>query len=135
MRLRNKIINREMVSYIVVGALTTVVSLGVYFGITEVWGLNNIIGVQVANAVSWLLSVFFSFVCNKWIVFQRGDGFFWSECLKFYMARLTTLFLEAGMLVAFVLLAGIDDKIVKLLSQAVNIIVNYVLSKYVVFKR
>ena len=128
----------EIINYIIVGGLTTVVSL-LSFYIVRIFILTNDsqIDIQIANIISWFLSVLFAFITNKKYVFksnEKGKEKL-KEMIKFYLSRVTTLFIE--MLTMWILtdLINIDDKIAKLIVQVILVILNYVFSKLFVFKK
>ena len=55
--------------------------------------------------------------------------------MSFYLARISTLVLDMLIMYVFSTLIGFNDKIIKLVVQFVVVILNYMLSKFVVFKR
>lgn len=126
---------RELIAYVIVGALTTIVSLGSYY-LCVVTFLNPKIPVQLqlANIISWICAVLFAFVTNRKYVFNSNNKKM-IELIKFVGARLTTLIIDMGCMALFVTLAHINDKIAKLLVQIIVFVLNYVFSKFFVFKK
>lgn len=127
----------ELVNYIIVGALTTVVSLLSFFLLRTYILVNNTqIDIQSSNVISWVLAVIFAFFTNKKYVFKsktKGkEGL--KEVINFFLARVTTLFIEIFFMWIFTCLIRIDDKISKLIIQVIVLILNYVFSKIFVFK-
>ena len=61
---------KELINYLIVGGLTTVVSLGVYYG-CELTFLNPEVPVQLqaANVLSWIAAVTFAYFTNRKYVF------------------------------------------------------------------
>ena len=57
------------------------------------------------------------------------------EAAAFYGARVATLLMDMGCMFLLVTLAGINDKIAKLLVQVIVLVANYVLSKFLVFRK
>lgn len=126
--------NREIIMYLIFGVLTTVVSLAVYYLCTNtVLNAEDAFQLQIANVISWFVSVLFAFITNRMFVFKSNGK--WSlEMIKFYSSRVTTLLLDMLMMFVLVTLIGVDDMISKIIVQFVVIVANYVLSKLLVFK-
>lgn len=126
--------HREMILYLVFGVLTTVVSLASYFILTNTV-LNPDIAwmLQMANVISWILSVLFAYITNRKYVFDSHDSVK-KEFPKFMISRVFSLLIDMFMMFLFVSVLHYNDKIIKLISQVVIIILNYVFSKVFVFK-
>lgn len=128
----------EIINYLIVGILTTIVSL-LSFYIVRIFFLttSSQIDIQIANIISWILSVLFAFVTNKKYVFKsKGKGKEKTiEMIKFYLSRLTTLFIDMATMWLLTALVNIDDKIAKLIVQVILVVLNYVFSKLFVFKK
>ena len=89
---------------------------------------------QIANIISWVTCVTFAYFTNKNYVFIQKEKSI-REALPFYLSRLSTLLLD--MLLMFILVTKLNmyDKICKLIVQIIIIILNYILSKLLVFKK
>ncbi len=140
--------HRELISYVFWGVMTTVVNYVTYFLLTE--GLR--VYYLTSNVIAWAVSVLFAYFVNKLYVFQSRD-WAWQVALRelWQMAasRLLTLGLETIIIWFFVdtllcgdavfqLTGGIyihGDAIVKLAANVVVVVVNYVLSKFIIFKQ
>lgn len=126
----------EIINYIIIGGLTTVVSLLVYYGLTyTVFDPNNSFELQVTNIISWIASVTFAYFTNRKYVFKQKNKITFKEMSGFYLSRVSTLILDMLLMYIFVTKLKFNDKIIKLIVQAVVIILNYVLSKLFVFKK
>lgn len=127
---------REIIMYLIFGVLTTVVSLVTYYLLVyTILNPNNAIQLQLANIISWIASVTFAYLTNRSIVFQSKNKNKLKEAGNFVVTRLATLVID--MLIMFVgvtLLKG-NDKLLKLISQVIVIVSNYVFSKLFVFKK
>ena len=128
--------NKEVLMYLIFGVLTTIVSLAIYYALTyTVLDANNSIQLQIANVISWVGGVIFAYVTNRKYVFESKNKNKVAEAGKFVSARLVTLLMDmAIMFVGVTLLKG-NDKILKIISQIVVIVSNYVFSKLIVFKK
>ena len=76
---------REIVNYLIVGGLTTVVSLAVYYGcVLTVFDPKNPIQLQAANVISWIAAVTFAYYTNRKYVFESKTENKLQEAAKFY---------------------------------------------------
>jgi len=124
----------ELVLYFIFGALTTVVSLGSYAICNSVFEFHYLI----SNVISWVLAVAFAYVTNKVFVFQsRGLGFdqLRREISLFVAARVASLGIEEVGLFVLIGLMDWNKNLSKLLMQVIVVIVNYVFSKLVIFRK
>lgn len=127
---------RELISYLIVGGLTTVVSLGTYYGCTlTVLDAAVPLQLQAANVLSWIAAVTFAYFTNRKYVFESRNQHMLKEAGAFYASRLSTLLMDMGLMFLMVTILGWDDKIAKLIVQVVVTIANYVISKFFVFKK
>lgn len=124
---------KELILYLIFGVLTTVVSFLVQ------WLFKDVIVLPYAwltTFIAWFSSVLFAFVTNKLIVFEskKKQGFF-KELFLFYASRLLTGLLEIGAMALFVDICHLNYWAIKIAANAVIIVLNYILSKFIVFKR
>lgn len=126
--------NEEIINYIIVGAFTTFISLISYYLLTIVLDPNDALQLQITNILSWILSVLFAFIANKKIVFKTQTKNVFSEAFKFFESRIFTLLVDIISMFIMVTILGINDMISKILVQFIVLILNYILSKFIVFK-
>ena len=126
---------REIIAYLIIGFLTTVLNLVVYYVCTT-WFLDpeKIINVEIANVIAWTVAVIFAYVTNRVIVFRSKDEKVLKEGIKFFLGRIFTLLLELALMALMVSVIRMNDKIAKIICQVVIIVGNYVISKIFVFK-
>jgi len=126
--------HRELVSYVFWGVMTTAVNYAAYFLLRNVLLVPLVAG----NVTAWAVSVLFAYFVNKLFVFRSKD-WAWRVALRelWQMAasRLFTLGLETGILWLFVEKLLLNEFIVKLGANVVVVIANYVLSKFIIFKK
>ena len=137
-RLVNKIYNKnkEIINYLIFGVLTTLVSLLTYYILTiTILDIKDGFQLQIANVISWIVSVSFAYVTNRKYVFDSKSKNIISECSKFFESRIITLLLDILIMFLGVTILKYNDKIIKIISQIFIIISNYILSKLFVFKR
>lgn len=127
-------VNPETISYLIFGVLTTVINIAV-FNILNVqlhWGW------QISNMLAWLIAVIFAFITNKLFVFQSKSFtlklFLW-ELITFFGARLLSLGVDMLGMWILLDLCGVNSMIAKVLVNVLVIIINYVLSKLIIFKK
>lgn len=128
--------HKEIINYLIVGLLTTIVALAVYYTLVVTFlNPNKPIELQIANVLSWCAGVSFAYFTNRKYVFESKNKNKLQEATKFVSSRIATLFLDMFVMWLGVTLFGFSDKIIKLISQVLITISNYVLSKLFVFKK
>ena len=128
--------NEELWNYLIVGGLTTVVSLATYYlCVLTFLNPNNAFELQIANIISWIIAVAFAYVTNRVFVFKSKEKNIKKEATSFVASRITTLLLEMLTMFILVTLLTFNDKISKIIAQIIVIIGNYIISKLFVFKK
>ena len=89
---------------------------------------------MVSNVITWIIAVYFAFSINRRFVF-KSNGNAAKELLQFYLGRVLTLFVEQLMLYVFIVRLMYDNMTIKGIAQVVIIILNYIISKFIVFKK
>ena len=124
----------DLVTYLFFGVLTTVVNYTVYLPCYNLLGLSA----TISNIIAWVVAVAFAYLTNKPWVFKSHD---WSrqvvvpELAKFVACRLGSGVLETGMIFVFVDLMGFNGNVFKLITSVLVVILNYIGSKLLVFKK
>lgn len=128
--------NPEVWNYLIVGLLTTVVSLVTYFIATRtILNPEKEIELQIANIISWVFAVAFAYVTNRVFVFKSKNKNIISELSKFIGSRVASLIMDMLIMLVIVSIIGLSDVVGKVVSQIVVTIANYVLSKLLVFTK
>lgn len=128
----------EMISYILFGVLTTVVNIVSYGLLRPVIHWNSQWDVLTANTIAWILSVAFAFITNKLYVFKSKSfaaGLVRRELVSFVSARLFSLAVDSLGMYLLVTVLLWNDWIAKILMNGIVIVINYVLSKWFIFKK
>lgn len=126
---------KELINYLIFGVLTTVISLAVYYlSIFTFLNPDIAIQLQIANIISWVAGVTFAYFTNRKFVFESVNENKLQEATKFVSSRVTTLLLDMFIMWLFVTILHFNNKIMKLVSQVLVIVGNYILSKLLVFK-
>lgn len=124
---------RDIIIYLIFGALTTVVNYIVYFALFNYLSFSA----AVSNIIAWVFAVLFAFATNKPFVFNSRD---WSrevvlpEFIKFIGCRFGSGLAETVLLYVFVDWLNFNGNVWKLLLSIMVVVLNYVFSKFIVFK-
>lgn len=130
----------ELVNYIIVGGLTTVVSLGSkWILLFTILDATKPLELQASVIISWICAVTFAYIANRIVVFKSKNKKILKEITSFFGARLLTLGLEMVIMWFFVTLLKLDTDtwvfIWTLVTQVLILVLNYVFSKLFVFKK
>ena len=129
---------REIIVYVIVGGLTTVVSWVAKFLFNFIFYAGTAFPTPTQNLVlsivNWVAGVAFAYPTNRKFVFESKDPKILPECIKFVLSRVSTLILDA-VVMQILVAAGLDLYIATLISAVLVVIANYVFSKVFVFKK
>lgn len=128
----HKLYDNNIIRYIFFGGLTTLVNLITYVI------LRNLMDYNIANFISIVLAICFAYFVNSRFIFksiantleERTKEFF-----KFIAARFSTMIIELVGVFIFVEIIVLNDMITKILIQFLVLILNYIFSKLIVFKK
>lgn len=124
----------ELFMYVVMGVMTTIINIVVFYLIEGVLQLNYIF----ANIVAWIFSVLFAYISNKKYVFAHEDNqetINVKEVMSFFSFRLLSLGIDTVVLFVLVKWLHQQPMIAKIISNVVVLIANYVFSKFIIFKK
>jgi len=121
---------KEAVNYLIVGVLTTVVSVISYNIFRFV--ISNYL---ICTILSWVVAVLFAYITNRKYVFRSNEKNIVKEFVEFIFSRLLSLLAEVAIMYVLVDFLTISDRISKLIVQVIIIILNYVFSKLFVFRK
>ena len=125
---------RMMILYVVFGAMATFVNMAAYYLCFNILGIPNVPSVIIA----WVAAVIFAFFTNKLWVFESKS--FAPEVLKheiptFFGARLLTGLLDVVIMYLAVDVLHWNATVWKLISNVIVIVLNYIASKLIIFRR
>lgn len=129
-----KILNKETISYVIFGILTTIINLISYYFFSNIININYLI----SNIISWIISVSFAYVTNKLYVFNSKDknkDSVIKEFIKFVNFRLTSGVIEMILLFLLVDMIRVNDIISKLVIGVIVVVLNFIFSKIFVFQK
>ena len=121
----------EIINYLIVGGMTTLVSISIYALFTKCFHINY----MIANVISWIISVLFAYITNRIFVFKSKSENIVLEIYQFFKYRIFSFLIEIFLMYVFVELINIDDMISKVIVQIIVIVLNYVFSKLIVNKK
>lgn len=125
---------RDVLVYLVFGVLTTVVNYVIYLPCYNLMVLSS----SLSNVIAWVGAVVFAYVTNKPFVFRSHD---WSrktvfpELTRFVGTRLGSGALETLILFVTVDTIGMNGNLWKLITSVLVVFINYIGSKWLVFRK
>ena len=129
-----RILNKETISYVIFGILTTIINLISYYFFSNIISINYLI----SNIISWIISVSFAYVTNKLYVFNSKDknkDVVIKEFIKFVNCRLTSGVIEMILLFLLVDMIKVNDIISKFVIGVIVVVLNFIFSKIFVFQK
>ncbi|MBQ7618252.1 MAG: GtrA family protein [Desulfovibrio sp.] len=126
--------NHELIAYLIFGLLTTLINYVVYFFCLLILNFDYLL----SNTLAWILAVLFAFITNKLYVFHslQWDFFIaFRECWQFFSARIFSLLIESALLWFCVEQLELSEKITKVFTNVLVIVLNYLISKTIIFKK
>ena len=123
---------RHYTLYLVFGVITTLVNL-VIFKVLIDRGLHY----TISTTIAFVVAVTVAFWTNRTWVFRsqsRGLKAIFREMTSFFSVRILTYFVDVIGLVIFIELVHIDEFISKIIINVLVVVLNYLLSRFVVFQ-
>lgn len=124
---------KECISYIFFGILSTIVNLLTYFIASRILEINYL----ASNILAWFTAVIFAYITNKFFVFKSKNielKFLIKEFLSFINCRIFSGITEIILIYFMVEILKINDFIVKIITNFVVVILNFLFSKIIIFK-
>ncbi len=128
-----KLYHDSRIRYLFFGGCTTLVNLGLFAVLIVPLGIDY----RISNFFSVAAAICFAFVVNKLFVFQSKTSSFtegFREFIRFVLGRLVTMAVEVGGVPFCVEILHQPEMIAKLETQVIVTVVNYFISKFLVFK-
>lgn len=126
-----KVLNREVIFYLIFGVLSTIINLGSFYILNTLLSINE----NLANFIAIILAVLFAYFTNKDLVFHSEVKTFKDKIIQFFKfmsGRAFTLAVEFfGGLLLFKI--PIPNMITKTFLTVIVVILNYFISKYFAF--
>ena len=125
---------KEIINYLVFGGLTTIVNFVAYCIFARAIGIDEVL----SSGIAWVCGVIFAYVTNKIFVFDSKTETkkeLLKECASFFLARVVSgITCDVGTFAVMVKVFKINDIIAKIVTQVMVVIVNYIFSKFIIFK-
>lgn len=129
---------RELIVYIIIGGLTTLVSWAAKFAWNFVFyggtAYPTELQTVILSTVEWVAGVAFAYPTNRRFVFQSKSPEIFRECAKFVLSRVSTYLLSVVLNVLFTWL-GVNVYVTTIIAAVAVVIANYVISKLFVFRK
>lgn len=119
---------RETLLYLIVGILAVLMNIGTFLTLYRNFNINEV----YANSIAFFLTVLFAYFTNSRFVFHVP--FTRRTFLQFVGMRIGTIFIDNGGLL-WLISIGMNGLISKCIVNTVIIVINYLLSKLIIFKR
>lgn len=121
-------LSKEIVLYLIFGIATTIINI-VMFNMLRRIDFN----ILISNTIAWFISVLFAYMTNKRYVFESKNEDK-SEIFLFFSSRFFSLIVDNICILLLIKVLLINELYSKIFVNIVVIIINYLLSKLVVFK-
>ena len=125
---------KEIINYLLFGALTTVVNIVTYAIFARLFHVDEV----VSNIIAQIISILFAYVTNKIYVFESKSTKLKDilrEMISFFGCRIFTAVLDTLLFSFMIKILFMNDLIAKCITQVVVIVLNYVFSKLIIFRK
>ena len=130
--------NKSIILYLFFGVCTTAVNFIMFYLLDFVNLGTEKVDLIIDNTVSWVASVIFAYITNKKWVFESkasNKKDLIKEIGSFFSCRIATYIMDTVIIYVCVTVCGMNKWIIKIISNVLVIILNYVGSKLIVFKK
>lgn len=124
---------KQTILYLIFGVLSTIVNILTYTFCTR----NLNIEFLISNWIAWIVAVLFAYITNKFFVFESKKiniKFLIKELSSFVSCRLLSGIIEMILMYTMISLMSLNDFIVKIITNVVVVILNFIFSKLIIFK-
>lgn len=132
-KLIKKLLDRDVILYIIFGILTTLVNFVTFYILNSLMKVNA----NISNLVAIPLAILFAYFTNrKWVFHTQAKGFKenFNEFCKFIAGRAVTMIIEFfGCMLLFMI--PIPEIVSKLIVSVIIVILNFFISKFFAFKQ
>lgn len=125
---------KDVIAYLFFGVCTTAVNVASYWICAHPLKMHT----MVSTIIAWVLAVLFAYFTNrKWVFHSDKTSMkdITKEIVSFFTCRLVTGVVDWACMFVFVELLAWNDLIVKVAANILVIIMNYVASKLIIFKK
>ena len=120
---------KELIAYGIVGGITTVINFISY------WVVSRFLYVPVVPSAitAWVIAFIFAYWANRTFVFRSHNPIL-PEVTEFFLCRVSTGVLDVVIMYVFADVLRLYDVAVKITSNIIVIILNYIASKFFIFR-
>ena len=125
---------KEIIMYLIFGGLTTLVNIVAYFILARLLNIETV----ASTIIALIVSILFAYITNKIFVFEsktHNKKDLLREMISFFACRALSGVMDVAIMYVTVDLWHFNDIIMKIISNIIVIIVNYVFSKLIIFKK
>ena len=126
---------REQLLYLIFGVLTVAVDQASFMILLRLLPKTTS---TIPTVIAWIIAVNFAYVVNhKWVFQMQSKGIrkLFREAISFYLARIFSLLLAVIIMWLLVDLLHYSAYIIKLAFNVLVVVINYLSSKFWVFRR
>ncbi len=132
---RKYVIYKEIVNYLICGVTTTIINIVMYMMFTRIMGLEEVL----SSGLAWVITIISAYILNRKFVFgskSKGTTNIIREFTAFVICRIISgITCDIGTFALMVKVLRIHDLIAKMVTIVMVVIVNYLFSKFLVFRR
>ena len=124
---------REVIAYLFFGGCTTLINIISFWICVRLFSISA----TISTIIAWFLSVLAAYLTNRtWVFNSKASGIkeITSEITKFFSCRILTGLLDLVIIYVFVERLGFYDMLIKIISNVIVVIANFVASKLIIFK-
>jgi len=125
---------KDVTLYLFFGVCTTLVNIITYWIVAHPFGFST----MVSTIFAWFIAVLFAYITNrKWVFHSTTvtSKEIVREIISFFSCRLITGIIDWVCMLIFVDILYLNDVIIKFLANILVIILNYIASKLLIFKK
>lgn len=125
---------KDVIPYLFFGVCTTGVNVVTYWAMAHPLSME----VMLSTIVAWFAAVLFAYLTNrKWVFHSEASGSaeIMKELVSFFGCRLATGVVDWACMYLFVDILAWNDVLVKLAANVLVIILNYIASKLLIFRK
>ncbi|AEF82102.1 GtrA family protein [Leadbettera azotonutricia] len=120
---------KQFIGFCIVGVSNTLISLAIYYAMVYL-GVHY----QIANVVSYVISIFNAYFWNRWLVFKKRSEPRTGQLIRTYISYGFTLGLSALLLYILVDVFNISSYIAPIIILFITTPVNFLLNKFWTFR-
>lgn len=122
--------HKEVLNYLIFGVLTTLTNIISYFILAKILHVHY----MISTILSLVISIVFAYITNRLFVFESRSKNIVREMFSFFFFRFLSSLIDIFDMYLFVDIFKFNDMLIKIISNFIIIVLNYIFSKIFVFK-